>query len=359
MFAALAILAVPFQPRQDKVALSFAFFGCNRLDKKDAEAQLPTNPSSANLPQLERTYADLAALSPIPELVFGGGDLVNNYADDNGETLIKQMTGWANHFKGSVLAGKTTMVPFPGNHELNKKLGDDRMQNPPTLDVWRTWYAASGFPQLGANGPKQGVDDDDAVVGDQSTLNYSFTKSGVHFVVLSTDTLTSAVDEKTGRKRIGWIPLEWTRRDIEAAQADPAVKAIFVLGHRNLISPDACKGDAPIDPVVGAKLLTVLQTNLKVRAYICAHVHAYDVKPLGGPSKAWQIVSGNGGSSLEKDWAPDGGTFFGFVVLDVFDSGKVVLRNFKRPTPAAPLKYFEGVPEPAKPLETVLYDPVK
>ena len=106
-------------------------------------------------------------------------------------------------------------------------------------------------------------------------------------------------------------------------------------------------------------MLAALQTTPKVRAYVCAHVHAFDIAPLGGQSKASQVILGNGGSKLEKDWDPEGGTFFGFGVIDVFESGKVVLRNFKRPTPVKPLKYFEGKPTPAKPTSVVLYDPAK
>lgn len=358
MLLALALAATRFQPPADHVEMSFAFFGCNRLDKGDTDSQAAANPSSANLPQLERTYADLAALEPAPRYVFGGGDLVNNYVDDAGEALKRQLDGWAARTKASALFARSTIVPIPGNHELNKKVGDDRMQNPATLDVWRSWYSASGFVQPAANGPTEATGKADRVLGDQSTLSYSFTELGVHFVVLNTDTLTDLDDPKTGRKRIAWIPAEWARRDLEAAQADPKVNSIFILGHRNLIDPESVKGDAPIDAEAGAKLQAAIEANSKVRAYVCAHVHAYDLRKFEGATNQWQVISGNGGSSLEKGWKPAEGTFFGFVVIDVYASGKVVLRNFKRPTPAAPLKYFEGSPEPAKPTETVLFNPV-
>ncbi|MGK4495529.1 hypothetical protein ACSLVN_27355, partial [Klebsiella pneumoniae] len=94
-------------------------------------------------------------------------------------------------------------------------------------------------------------------------------------------------------------------------------------------------------------------------AYVCSHVHAFDVTPLAEDAPSWQVVLGNGGSKLEKDWDPEGGTYFGFGVFDVYESGKIVLRNFRRPTPKKPLKYYEGAPAPAQPVTVKLYDPGK
>lgn len=345
--------------KPDSVSLSFAFFGCNRIEKKDWEETRDANPSSANLPQLNRTFRDLAQMKRVPSLVFAGGDLVMNYIDDKGEVLWEQLKDWQRVFWNSPLAGKCILVPFPGNHEVNKKVGDMKLPNPLTLPVWNRWYAQSGFRQLGFNGPLGKAGNPDRVVGDQSRLNYSFDVHHVHFVVLNTDTTTSVLDPKTGKPTVGWIPAEWARKDIERAQRDPSVKAIFVTGHRNLVDGKTSKGDAPIAPAAGVKLLNALRVNKKVRAYVCAHVHAWDVVNLGGASKAWQVIAGNGGSKLESDWAPAGGTFFGFAVLDVYKSGKVVLHNYRRPTPSG--KYSDGTPkpEPAKPVDTVLYDPVK
>lgn len=336
------VLAAPQPARADSLAISFAFFGCNRIEKKDWEDTRQANPSSANVPQLERTFRDLAEMKPVPSLVFAGGDLVMNYVDDGGEVLTEQLKGWQKLFWESPLAGKTTLIPFPGNHEVNKKVGDLKLPNPLTAAVWNRWFAQSGFKQMASNGP----------AGEQSRLNYSFDVHHVHFVVLNTDTTTS--DSK-----VGWIPAEWACSDIEKAQRNPSVKAIFVTGHRNLVDGKSSKGDAPIAAEPAAKLLQAIQANTKVRAYVCAHVHAWDVVNLGGPSKAWQVIAGNGGSKLEEDWHPEGGTFFGFAVFDVYDSGKVVLHSYRRPTP--PGKYSDAMPapEPARPVDTVLYDPVK
>ena len=198
----LAILALAPSARSvkaDPIRLSFAFFGCNRVEKKDWEDNRETNPSSANLPQLNRTLKDLAGMKHVPSLVFAGGDIVMNYIDDKGEVLMEQLKGWQKAFWNSPLAGKCLVIPFPGNHEVNKKVGDLKLPNPLTLSVWNRWYAQSGFRQVASNGPKGTGANPDRVVGDQSRLNYSFTLHRVHFVVLNTDTTTSVLDPKTGK----------------------------------------------------------------------------------------------------------------------------------------------------------------
>ena len=71
------------------------------------------------------------------------------------------------------------------------------------------------------------------------------------------------------------------------------------------------------------------------------------------------MIVGNAGSKLNSKWNPPGGTFFGFSQINVYDSGKVGLVNYQRPTPKPPQKYFEGAPVPpasAQPQpEVILY----
>lgn len=340
----------------DWIVSSFAFFGCNRVDKEDWNPK--ENPSSANLPQLRRTFSDLSALQRIPRYVFGGGDLVLGYADDRGETTHAQLVAWKSEYDRSPLAGKTTFLPVAGNHELNKKTKKGKLPNAPTVDMWNRWLRESGFPQPSANGPKPKDADKDRVAGDQSRLNYSFDDHGVRYVVLNTDTLTSEPDPKTGTK-VAWIPANWAKSDIERAQHRKSTIAIFLIGHRNLVDPTNCTGDSPIDKQPGEILLKALRDNDKVKAYVCAHVHASDIRNLGGKSGAYQIIAGNGGSSLEPDWKPSNGTFFGYVRLETYRSGRVLLTNFRRPTPKEPQRYLEAepvAPPKAQPISTVLFE---
>ncbi len=324
--------------KPDPVVISFAFFGCNRMDKKDWEGQKDTNPSSANVPQLRQNFTDIANLRVVPSLVFCGGDIVMNYADDRGEVLRAQLDAWAIEAKSSPLFKKTTIVPMPGNHETNRKVGEDKITNPATVAVWDSWFNAEGFAKLATNAASA-----------EKSLNYSFDRAGVHFLVLNSDTVGAA-------NKIARIPLEWAQKDVKAANENPKVRAIFVLAHRNLIDPITAAGDAPIDVVDAKPFLVTLQHARKVRAFVCAHVHAFDITPLGGSSRARQVILGNGGSKLEKLWQPKRGTFFGFGVFDVYRSGRVVLRNYKRPVPK---NYFSADTVPATSETVVLFNPKK
>lgn len=348
-----SVLAVGPRPA-DALVLSFAFFGCNRIDKAEWTADKAANPSSANTAQLRRNFDDIAALRPVPEITFVGGDLVMGYADDAGETLKAQLDAWPAAFRQSNLAGKTTLVPFVGNHELNKKTDAGKSPNLATIPVWTQWYARSGFRQMASNGPRA----EDGVSGDQTKLSYTFDSRGVHFLVLNTDTL--APGEET--RRVGYVPVEWAKRDLAKAQRNPKVKMIFVLGHRNLVDPKTCTGDSPIDPECAKPLLQAIRSNPKVRAYVCAHVHAWDAAPIGGVGETWQVIAGNGGSKLEDDWKPAEGKTFGFAVFRVFRSGRVELGKFSRPTPPETQTYYSAgpiVPSPARGETVVLFDPVK
>src|SRR5262249_47929820 len=137
------------------------FFGCNRIQKHDWDKG--ENPSSANLPQLRQTFADIAGpdrvLSRIPPYFFFTGDLVLNLATDDGTTLREQLDAWVDlfHMDPSGISGKTTLVPLPGNHEMLQEVGsgDTKIEilNPPTNAVWVNWLTANGFDRFAGNGP--------------------------------------------------------------------------------------------------------------------------------------------------------------------------------------------------------------
>ena len=111
---------------RDPIKLSFVFMGCNRIQHKDWKKTKADDPSSANLPQLQQTFHDIANLDQVPPYLFFLGDLVVNLEDDDGKTLKKQLEAWTSLYKASPLAAKTTLIPLPGNHEMLKKVGDDK-----------------------------------------------------------------------------------------------------------------------------------------------------------------------------------------------------------------------------------------
>ncbi len=361
----------------DEVALSFVYVGCNRVgwsEKVDpatgAKAPLPV--STANAAQLLQTFRDVASdLDPDPAYLFLCGDIVRN-EQPGGSTLEQQLAHWQALWRGGALAGSrsTTLVPFPGNHEVLKSVEYARdtyyeVPNPTAYATWLSWLDAHGhFPESG-NGPPAGGPG--LLVGDNSRLSYSFSvtmASGKksHFVVLNTDSHSSFAcddpgcyqppqrDVKFKGKTIegtmsqavpGWIALDWASKDIALAVADPSVDAIFVLGHKPLLD----RGQRPQDPSTGrdtvfncgdrklaAALFAVLQsarTAGKFGGYLCAHQHRWDAFEMQGatPPALWQVIAGNGGTEL------DAGDAFGFTCVQVWSSGKITATPYERKVP--------------------------
>src|SRR5260370_11684427 len=80
-----------------KVAYSFVFMGCNRLLKGDKS---PDNPSTANLPQLERSFTEIAALRPRPRFVVFTDDLVLGLTSNLTE-LRDHLDAWIDRYSNS------------------------------------------------------------------------------------------------------------------------------------------------------------------------------------------------------------------------------------------------------------------
>lgn len=357
---------------QDPVKLSFLFMGCNRIQHSDWKKIKDDDPSSANLPQFRQTAQDIAGLDPTPAYLFFTGDLVVNLEDDRGEKLKKQLDAWTELFNASPLAAKLTLIPLPGNHEMLRKLDDDKddedkveVPNSHVDPIWVQWLHKSHFDTFArrANGPRAGHPEKDHLADDQSELTYSFDVGDIHFVVVNTDSLTTIVDPETKKPYIGWIPYHWIEKDIQAAQADSRVSAIFVLGHKPITIPKAGEEDTIIntrDHPLADKLKTLLAANDKVRGYLCAHEHAWDRTALDSSGKVWQVVAGNAGSQLNSSFL-SGTPFFGFSRINVYLSGKVGLVSYQRPANKDKTLYIAGPPTPPPPAqpqpEIILYPP--
>lgn len=355
MIAAALYFVVSCQVPLNPIEASIAFFGCNRLDKDDWKGHEAENPSSANVPQLRQNLVDIASLRPLPKLVMAVGDLVLGYADDRGETLKAEIDAWAK----LVAPFKTlSIVPVAGNHELNRKVGAKKLGNVVCDQVWVDWLARTGFSAEHNNGPNLETEENpDGLVDDQSRLTYSFDVGRHHFVVLNTDTRTSAMDLALGDAKVGWIPVSWVLRDLEKAQRNQQVDDVVLVGHRNLCEPASAHGDSPIDPDCAAKLIAALPKFSKVRAYVCAHVHAWDISKVPG-TKVWQVVAGNGGSPPENDWKPIGGPTFGFGVMNFHRDGSIGIVGYHRPVTPDGKAGTDPHPSPAKPdRETLIYEP--
>ena len=66
---------------------------------------------------------------------------------------------------------------------------------------------------------------------------------------------------------------------------------------------------------------------------LASHNHLYyRLQPAG--TKAWQLIAGNGGSPLDATASPNK-LFFGYTLIKVFTSGRVMAYSYGRDLPAS------------------------
>jgi hypothetical protein len=315
----------------DDVALSFVFVGCNRISKKDWDPA--ANPSAANVPQLQQTLSDIAAMPRTPKLVFFTGDLVLGLNKDS-TLLAGQLNAWSQLYKAHPVSAKVDLVPMPGNHEMlyKDKTSGLEFSSAPSDAIWTQWLTASDFGAKAGNGPTTAAPNADALQDDQSKLSYSFDSGAVHFVVLNTDTWTTTSSGTA--TELGWIALHWLTTDLAAAQANPQITSIFVLGHKPVVNPNGSTlADDAINPALTAGVVAALDGTPKVRAYLAAHSHEWDARKLTGSRAIYQVIAGNGGSALEADWTVPT-PYYGFSEALLYKSGRVAVVSHQRPVPA-------------------------
>ncbi|MDB4956080.1 MAG: hypothetical protein JWO36_3649 [Myxococcales bacterium] len=289
-------------------SFSFVVVGCNRVEKADITTN---NPSTANLAELDRTFAEIAALSPPPKFLFFAGDMVYGYKD--AATLQPELAAWLAHYDASPLAAAgVELVPVPGNHEMQTKQNGLKYAYP---EAEATWVAVMGSRIRGSNGPAAGGADQ--LQTDQARLDYSFDFSGTHFVVLDTDPVGAD----------GSVPTTWVTADVSAARASGAAH-IFAISHKPAYpSPLSAEGGFT-SPAVRDALWTALEQN-HAEAMLSAHNHLwYKTRP----ASTWQIVAGNGGSLLEST-VPAADAFYGFTLVEV--GASVTVKSFGRDVPSA------------------------
>lgn len=410
----------------DPVVLSFAIAGDSRIDPTEIPGVQKALPASAIAPKgdytwdllkachyTDRTYAtgnypfffnavqlrltlrDLAALGAAqPRYFFFLGDLVSGFKKDDGTTLRVQLGDFSKVLKMEAADRKFEIIPLPGNHETTFKEFKDvgkEGDKPKWVNSSGAWKADSAawvewmhkkdnkFPtRLAGNGPSgeealRGIKLED----DQREMTYSFDEplpdgSKVHFIILNTDTVTSERGPE-GFEELGLLPLDWVTKDIHAAQANPAIRHIFLLSHKPVRPPASFKAAGPYDKLhdlVAEPLRRLMLGNSKVRALLCSHAHlwaAESLVPEAGDLKGRQssherpmmIVVGNGGTELEKTekvktpdgktvaktWAPGNDPmatwnpgephepFYGFTMILVYRSGRVAYNSYQRPVP--------------------------
>ncbi len=348
----------------DPVTLSFVFLGCNRVGwSPKGHPKLPLPPSTANVPQLLQTFEDIKALPRTPEYLFFTGDLVRN--EQNGAILKDQLALWQGLWDNGALANtQTRLVPITGNHEVLKSVqfahkGYYEVPDSSSNTEWRAWLNAHRHPPQPGNGPTPATNPGDLLRGDNSQFTYSFddtTSDGrqVHFVILDTDTQSrfsttdtlcyqAPHDDVTFQNQTiegtmsqdvpGWIPLNWVQQDLASnSQKD----LIFAFGHKPIVWPATADPAGTVSDgrdtifncgqkMLAKDLFTAFNTTDGFVAYLGAHKHLWNAAQI--QNSLWQIIAGDAGSELES------GDAFGFTLVEIHQSGKVMATAFTRPVP--------------------------
>jgi hypothetical protein len=313
---------VPLDP--NGIAYSFAVVGCNRVAAPESLGVV----STANVPQLNRTFTDIAAMNPKPNLLFFAGDMVFGYTNDS-TALDRELKGWVALYQASPLpAAGVELVAIPGNHETQN------LSKVAVASAERTWLRdMTAYIARGGNGPTAGGAD--GLQTDQSKLTYSFDFKDAHFVTLNTDPVGK-----------DWhVPTAWVASDLAAARARGA-KHMFAIGHKPAyayptVPTDGLAFDLPARDAFWSALV-----NNQVEGLFSAHNHVYyRAQPTG---KTWQVIAGNGGSPLDGTLnmtIPSTGNYFGYTVVSVTNSGRVFSKSYGRDVPAA--GYATAVPATA------------
>src|ERR1700733_7363618 len=129
------------------VSYSFVVVGCNRVAAPESIGVV----STANVQELNKDFADIAAMSPKPNFLFFAGDLVFGYTNDS-TALDRELKGWVALYQASPLATSgVELVTLPGNHETDNLA---KVAYPPGERVWLRDMTA--YIGRGGNGPAAG-----------------------------------------------------------------------------------------------------------------------------------------------------------------------------------------------------------
>jgi hypothetical protein len=312
----------------DSVQFSFVFMGCNRVDYSDS-ANANTNASTANVPELQRTFNEVSALNPKPDFFFFLGDLVLGL-DKSQPILEKQLAAWAQQYKDnnfSKIAGSgIKMIAIPGNHEM-LYMDESTSQEVPWQASLSSWMKI--MSPFMPDGPVNRVGGSDSL---DNLQTYSFTYKNTHFIMMNTDTYNPAL-------KIGQAPAAWIAADIAKARSNPKVEHIFLMGHKpSYVDAPMTAYDDRLDTSITATIWPAMENN-HAEAMLSAHSHQYyRTQPNAG--KSYQVIAGNGGSPYVRHIDKDH-QFFGYSVIYIMKNGKVIVRSMGRSVPAK--SYLESL----------------
>ncbi len=276
---------------------TFVVAGDNRVAPSDSLGDA----STANVYQLKRMFSEIADLKPVPKYFFFLGDLVLGYTGDT-VRQERELREWKKLYLESPLA-KTgvRLIAVPGNHETCEKIGSGRVAMPAYERIFiremKDYIAGNNGPA--ATGLIPGTD---SLMTDQACLTYSFDYGGDHFVVLNTD----PVDRESR------VPYHWLEQDLKSAHKNGA-RHIFLFGHKPAYTPNS-RGDGLDQFLSNRDSAWIAMIDNDCDAYFASHYHLWDTIHPDGNKRTWQIISGNAGAPLAKEWLT---AYFGFTIVRV------------------------------------------
>ncbi len=284
-----------------KPTYSFVIAGDDRLAPEDTAG----NPSTINRYHFKRMLDEVAKLNPLPAYLFFNGDLVLGYTGNDTVKLANELRAWIKMYKESPLASTSVkLVAIPGNHEIVEKTKSGKK----AVAAYERVFVREMHDYIrGANGPKAANDNigGDSLVTNQSKLTYSFDFSGDHFVILSTDAV--------GRE--SRVPWHWLKNDLADARKQGA-RHIFLFGHKPPF-PSHFNSESGMEQFkTDRDSMWAVIEKYNCDAYFGSHYHLWDSINVH-TGKTWEIVCGNAGAPMDKDWTP---SYFGFTIATVSDS---------------------------------------
>ncbi|MBC7863668.1 MAG: metallophosphoesterase [Bacteroidia bacterium] len=319
--------------KKDSVLLSFAFVGCNRVQYNDEGNDTATNASTANVTALKRIFTELSAMKNKPDILFFLGDMV--CAESTTQQLDQQLQAWVKLYYDTsfsmISKSGIELVAVPGNHEMLfyanglKVKGHTEFPLEGSTPVWMKYMG----PFMPA--------DRDRITGADSSVNqmtFSFVRKNTAFVLMNTDTYNANANptKKDPYGTEGMIPFQWITNKVAQYKKDPAIKNVFVLGHKPCYIDDTLRTDH--DGLPDAPTLWPALRRMGVCAMLSAHYHDYQRMQPGGDS-TYQVIAGNGGSQGSAK-------FYGFSLINIISNGdvKLISKGFDAGNP-----YYQDVPQ--------------
>jgi len=130
--------------------------------------------------------------------------------------------------------------------------------------------------------------------------------------------------------REGKAPKYWVDDDLKAAQKNNP-QHVFVFSH--VPAYGAPKMNAGVEELDDNEAFWKVLEDNHVDAMFSAHDHVY-CRLLPHAGKTTMLIAGNGGSPLNAN-CTDAQKFYGYTLVKVYKSGKVLCYSMGRPVPKA------------------------